>query len=137
MKITKMAKIVYRQMPAPRERFESYPSKSPGQKLEWKSPGRGQFFCANPGGAWGDGYGKHCIRRIRFICTEIHKILNQIGPSYMSNLVTPKQSHYSSRRPSDLFDFVLRVNQTTYGLKSLRYQDSKLLRFQTLFYLMI
>ena len=64
------------------------------------------------------------LRTIRFVCTEIYKIFNQIGPSYMSNLVTPMQSHYSSRRPPDLF--VPRVTQTTYGLKSFRYQGSKL-----------
>ena len=59
------------------------------------------------------------LRRIRFICTAIFKVLNQTGPSYMSNLITPRQSHYSSRRPSDLF--VPRVNQTTNGLKSFRF----------------
>ena len=64
------------------------------------------------------------LRRIHFICTEIYKVLNQIGPSYMSNLITPRQSHYSLRRPSDLF--VPRVNQTKYGLKSFQYQGSKL-----------
>ena len=65
------------------------------------------------------------LRRIRFICTEIYKLLNQIGPLYMSNLITPRQSHYSSRSPSDLF--VPRANETTYGLKSLLAS-----RFQTL-----
>ena len=43
------------------------------------------------------------LGRICFICIEIYKILNQIGSSYMSNLITPRQSHYSSQRPSDLF----------------------------------
>ena len=64
------------------------------------------------------------LRRIRFNCTEICKILNQNGPSYMSNLITPRQSHNSSRRSFDLF--VPRVNQIIYGLKSFWHQGSKL-----------
>ena len=63
-------------------------------------------------------------KRIHFICTEILKILNQIGPTYMSNLITPRQSRYSSQRPIDFF--VHRVNQTTYSLKRFRCQGSKL-----------
>ena len=36
----------------------------------------------------------------------------------------PNQSHYSSRRPLNLF--VPRINQTTYGLRSFRYQGTVL-----------
>ena len=55
------------------------------------------------------------LRRIHFICTEIYKTTNNFGPEYMNSLVVPNQSHYSSRRPLNLF--VPRNNQTTYGLK--------------------
>ena len=50
VKIPKIAKIVYRQMPAPQ----------PRQKLGYKSPRVGQTFGANPRGCSGDGYGKNC-----------------------------------------------------------------------------
>ena len=59
------------------------------------------------------------LRLIHFICTEIYKTINNIGPEYINNLVVPNQSHYSSRRPLNLF--VPRINQTTYGLRSFRY----------------
>ena len=62
------------------------------------------------------------LRRIHFICTEIYKTINNIGPEYMNSLVVPNQSHYSSRRPLNLF--VPRINQTTYGLRSFRYQGT-------------
>ena len=43
-----MAKIVYRQMPAPRELCQQIPV--PGQKLGCKSPRVGaNFFCKSPG----------------------------------------------------------------------------------------
>ena len=51
----KMADIVYRQMPAPRE----LPNKSPphGQQFGYKSPRVGtSFWCKSPG-CTGDGYG--------------------------------------------------------------------------------
>ena len=44
---------------------------------------------------------------------DIQKI-NHMGPVYMNNLIDPNHSNYSTRRPLNLF--VLRVNQTTYGL---------------------
>ena len=64
------------------------------------------------------------LKRIQQICTEIYKILNGIGPKYMENIVIRNQAHYSSRRPLNLF--VPRVNQTTFGLKSFRYQATLL-----------
>ena len=41
-----MAKIVYKQMPAPRELSQQIPA--PGQMLGCKTPGWGQIFGANP-----------------------------------------------------------------------------------------
>ena len=64
------------------------------------------------------------LRRIHFICTEIYKTINNIGPEYMNSLVVPNQSHYSSRRPLNLF--VPIINQTTYGLRSFCYQGTVL-----------
>ena len=64
------------------------------------------------------------LRRIHFICTEIYKTISNIAPEYMNSLVVPNQSHYSSRRPLNLF--VPRINQTTYSLRSFRYQGTVL-----------
>ena len=46
---------------------------------------------------------------------EVYKALNNISPSYMSQLFK-----HSQIRPLNLF--VSRVNQTTFGLKSVRYE---------------
>ena len=64
------------------------------------------------------------LRRIQTIRTEIYKTLNHMGPVYMNNLIILNQSNYSTRRPLNLF--VPRVNQTTYGLRSFRYQGNSL-----------
>ena len=64
------------------------------------------------------------LRRIRFICTEIYKTVNRIGPAYMNSLITPNQSYHSTRRPLNLF--IPQVNQTTFGLRSFRYQGTLL-----------
>ena len=52
-KIPKMVKIVYRQMPAPRELSQHIPA--PGQKLGCKSPRVGANFGANPRECAGGG----------------------------------------------------------------------------------
>ena len=64
------------------------------------------------------------LRRIHFICTEIYKTINNIRPEYTNSLVVPNLSHYSSRGPLNLF--VPRINETTYGLRSFRYQGTVL-----------
>ena len=70
------------------------------------------------------GAGTLELNRLRVMCTEIYKILNGIAPSYMQSLFVMNQSRYSSRRPLSLH--LPRVNQTTYGLISLRYEGAKL-----------
>ena len=60
MKIAKMAKIVYRQIPTPQELPQQIPTL--GQKLGCKSPRVGQLFGANPR-AEIDGH----IRAITFV----------------------------------------------------------------------
>ena len=64
------------------------------------------------------------LRRIQAICTEIYKTLNNMVPVYMNNLIITNQSNYSTRRPLNLF--MPRVNQTTYGPHSCRYQGTLL-----------
>ena len=51
-----MAKIVYRQMPAPQELSQQIPA--PRAKARMQKPqGGGKFLVQIPGGARGDGYG--------------------------------------------------------------------------------
>ena len=70
------------------------------------------------------GAGTLELNRLRVMCTEIYKVLNGIAPSYMQSLFVMNQSRYSSRRPLNLH--LPRVNQTTYGLNSFRYEGAKL-----------
>ena len=57
MKIQKMANIVYRQIPAPRELPQQMPASPsplpPGKSLDAKAPWWGQIFGANPRGCAG------------------------------------------------------------------------------------
>ena len=70
------------------------------------------------------GAGTLELNRLCVICTEVYKILNGIAPSYMQSLFVMNQPRYSSRRPLNLH--LPRVNQTKYGLNSLRYEGAKL-----------
>ena len=64
------------------------------------------------------------IKHMRYLCIEIYKSLNGFDPSYMNGIFSKNVSLYSSRRPHDLT--VPRVNQTTFGLKSVRYEGTKI-----------
>ena len=56
--------------------------------------------------------------------TEIYKTLSDINPRYVQELFERSSSSYSTRRPNDLK--VPRVNQTTYGSKSIRFEGARL-----------
>ena len=56
MKIPKMAKIVYRQMPAPRELPQEMPGSWAIARMQ-KPQGGANFWCKSPGMRGGDGYG--------------------------------------------------------------------------------
>ena len=60
------------------------------------------------------------LRHVRSICIEVNKALNNISPPYTSQLFKTNKLRHSQRRPLNLF--VPRVNQTTFGLKSVRYE---------------
>ena len=60
------------------------------------------------------------LRRVQSICTEVHKALNNISPPYTSHRFKTNKLRHSQRRPLNLF--VPRVSQTTFGLKSIRYE---------------
>ena len=63
------------------------------------------------------------VKCLRAICLEVYKSINNIGPNCIKNLFSQQQSAYSARRPMDLC--VPRINQTTFGLKSFRYEAVK------------
>ena len=56
---------------------------------------------------------------------EIYKTLNDLNPGYMKDIFQVQQSAYSARRPYNIK--VPRVNQTTFGIRSIRYEGAKIL----------
>ena len=55
------------------------------------------------------------IKRLRTLATEIFKTINNINPSYMKNIFTPKTN--AKMRPHDII--VRHHNAATYGDKNL------------------
>ena len=64
------------------------------------------------------------VRRMRYLCMEIYKTLNDLNPGYMKDIFQVQQSAYSTRRPCN--SKVPRVNQTTFGTRSIRYEGAKI-----------
>ena len=62
--------------------------------------------------------------QIRKLCIEIYKTLSNIDPRHMQELFERSSSSYSTRRPNDLK--VPRVNQTTCGSRSIRFEGARL-----------
>ena len=58
------------------------------------------------------------VKRMRYLCLEIYKTLNNLSPNYMKDIFQVQQSAYSSRRPHNIL--VPRVNQTKFGTRSIR-----------------
>ena len=64
------------------------------------------------------------IRRMRYLCIEIYKTFNNLNPGFMKDIFQVQQSTYSTRRPNNIK--VPRVNQTTFGTRSIRYEGAKI-----------
>ena len=64
------------------------------------------------------------VRRMRYLCVEIYKTLNELNPGYMKDIFQVQQSAYSTRRPYNIK--VPKVNQTTFGTRSIRYEGAKI-----------
>ena len=64
------------------------------------------------------------VKRLRSICTETYKTASDLNAPYMKELFIPRNSTFALRGSQNLS--VPRVNQTTYGLKSIRYQGPKI-----------
>ena len=60
------------------------------------------------------------IKRVHSLSTEIFKSLNNLNALYMKDLFHRNVSTYSLRSSNDLL--VPRVNQTTFGLRCIRYE---------------
>ena len=60
------------------------------------------------------------IRRMRALCVEIYKTLNNQNPDYMKDIFVKPDGRHSSRRSLNIS--VPRVHQTTFGLRSIRYE---------------
>ena len=55
---------------------------------------------------------------------EIYKTLSNLNPRYIQELFERNSSSYSTRRPNDLK--IPRVNQTSYGSRSIKFEGAKL-----------
>ena len=64
------------------------------------------------------------VKHMRYLSIKIYKTLHCLNPQYMKQLFQLNESRYSSRRPLDLI--VPRVNQTRYGLRSIRYEGARI-----------
>ena len=64
------------------------------------------------------------IRRMRYLCIEMYKTLNNLNPDYMKGIFQVHQSAYSTRRPYNIK--VPRVNQTTFATRSIQYEGAKI-----------
>ena len=61
---------------------------------------------------------------MRSLCAEVFKTLNGLSPVYMRDIFKLNNLSYSSGRPYDLK--IPRVNQNTFGLKSIKYEGARL-----------
>ena len=60
------------------------------------------------------------IKRMKLMAGEVYKIVNNISPQYVSDLINIKISQYHFR--NELQADLPQVNTTCYGLKSFRYE---------------
>ena len=64
------------------------------------------------------------VKRMRALCIEIYRTLNSLSSKHMKELFKLNCPVYSPRRSQILH--APRVNQTTFGLKSIRYEGPKI-----------
>ena len=71
--------------------------------------------------------GKVCmeVNRLRHLCIEIYKTINDINPSFMKQIFSLRQTNRTVRNQYKLNISALKVNQVSYGEKSLRYHGPK------------
>ena len=64
------------------------------------------------------------VKRMKYLCVEIYKTLNNLSQDYMKDIFQVQQSAYSSRRPHNIP--VPRVNQTKFGTESIRCEGPRI-----------
>ena len=65
------------------------------------------------------------VNRLRHLCIEIYKTINDINPSFMKQIFSLRQTNRTVRNQYKLNISALKVNQVSYGEKSLRYHGPK------------
>ena len=63
-------------------------------------------------------------KQMQTLFVEIYKALSNLNPEYMQDLFERNPSSYSTRRPNDLK--IPRVNQTSFGSRSIRFEVARL-----------
>ena len=72
--------------------------------------------------------GKFCmeLKRLRYLCIEIYETINNINPSFMKQIFQLRETNRTVRNQYNLNLNVPKVNQVSYGEKSLRYYGPKI-----------
>ena len=72
--------------------------------------------------------GKFCmeLHRLRYLCIEIYKTINNINPSFMKQIFQLRETNRTVRNQYKLNLNVPKVNQVSYGEKRLRYYGPKI-----------
>ena len=72
--------------------------------------------------------GKVCmeVNRLMYLFIEIFKSINNINPSFMKQIVQPRETNKTVRNQYKLNLSVPKVNQVSYGEKSLRFYGPKI-----------
>ena len=66
------------------------------------------------------------LNRLRYLCIEIYKTINNINPSFMKQIFQRRETNRTFRNQYKLNLNVPKVNQVSYGEKSLRYYGPKI-----------
>ena len=66
------------------------------------------------------------IRRLRCICIEIYKTLNDLNPSFMKEIFEKRHEKRVTRDRYKLKLNIPKINQVTFGAKSLKFYGPKI-----------
>ena len=66
------------------------------------------------------------IRRLRFLCIEMYKTLNNLNPSFMKKIFEKRDENRVTRDRYKLNLNIPRKNQVTFGTKSLKFYRAKI-----------
>ena len=64
------------------------------------------------------------VRRMKQMASEVYKIVNDIAPAYIKDLVNIKKTNYNFRRENQAS--LPAVKSTRYGLRSFRYEAARI-----------